>query len=139
MAVVGDGAVGLCGVIAAKRLGAEQIIIMGHHPDRIALAKEFGATSVVSERGEEAIERVRELTGGLGAHSVLECVGYDESTSTALSIARAGGAVGRVGVPQGEKMPAAQETFYSNTPSRVVLLRCALISMNCCLTCSKGE
>jgi threonine dehydrogenase-like Zn-dependent dehydrogenase len=114
VAVVGDGAVGLCGVIAAKRLGAEQIIILGHHPDRIALAKEFGATNVVSERGEEAIERVRELTGGLGAHSVLECVGYDESTFTALSIARAGGAVGRVGVPQGEKMPAAQETFYSN-------------------------
>src|SRR4051794_4268000 len=72
VAVVGDGAVGLCGVIAAKRLGAEQIIIMGRHPDRIALAREFGATDVVSERGEEAIERVRELTGGLGAHSVLE-------------------------------------------------------------------
>src|SRR5215210_6578344 len=69
VAVVGDGAVGLCGVIAAKRLGAEQIIIMGRHPDRIALAKEFGATDVVSERGEEAVERVRELTGGYGAHS----------------------------------------------------------------------
>src|SRR6185369_11184455 len=114
VAVVGDGAVGLCGVIAAKRLGAEQIIIMGHHQDRIALAKEFGATDVVSERGAEAIERVRELTRGLGADSVLECVGYDESTFTALSIARPGGAVGRVGAPQGEKMPAAQETFYSN-------------------------
>ena len=75
-AVVGDGAVGLCGVIAAKRLGAEQIIIMGRHADRIALAREFGATDVVSERGEEAIERVRELTGGEGVHSVLECVGY---------------------------------------------------------------
>src|SRR5437660_9798615 len=68
-AVVGDGAVGLCGVIAAKRLGAEQIIIMGPHPDRIALAKELGATDVVSERGEEAVERVREFTGGFGAHS----------------------------------------------------------------------
>jgi threonine dehydrogenase-like Zn-dependent dehydrogenase len=66
--VVGDGAVGLCGVIAAKRLGAEQIIIMGRHSDRIALAKEFGATDVVSERGEEAVARVRELTGGFGAH-----------------------------------------------------------------------
>src|SRR3954454_18438999 len=73
-AVVGDGAVGLCGVIAAKRLGAEQIIILGRHPDRIALAKEFGATDVVSERGDAATEKVMELTGGLGAHSVLECV-----------------------------------------------------------------
>ena len=106
MAVVGDGAVGLCGVIAAKRLGAEQIIILGRHPDRIALAKEFGATDVVSERGDEAIERVRELTGGLGAHSVLECVGHEQSMLTALGIARPGGAVGRVGVPQDETIPA---------------------------------
>ncbi len=83
VAVVGDGAVGLCGVIAARRLGAEQIIILGRHADRISLAKEFGATDVVSGRGEEAIERVRELTGGLGAHSVLECVGYEQSTLTA--------------------------------------------------------
>src|SRR5690349_5832766 len=74
VAVVGDGAVGICGVIAARRLGAEQIIIMGRHPDRIALAEEFGATDVVSERGEEAVTRVRELTGGFGVHSVLECV-----------------------------------------------------------------
>src|SRR6266542_3865829 len=73
-AIVGDGAVGLCGVIAAKRLGAEQVILLGRHPDRIALAREFGATDVVSERGDEAIERVRELTDGLGAQSVLECV-----------------------------------------------------------------
>jgi threonine dehydrogenase-like Zn-dependent dehydrogenase len=114
VAVVGDGAVGLCGVIAARRLGAEQIIILGRHPDRIALAREFGATDVVSERGDEAIERVRELTGGLGVHSVLECVGYEQSTLTALSIARPGGAVGRVGVPQGETMPAAQPSFYNN-------------------------
>jgi threonine dehydrogenase-like Zn-dependent dehydrogenase len=114
VAVVGDGAVGLCGVIAARRLGAERIIIMGRHPDRIALARDFGATDVVSERGEEAIERVRELTGGLGVHSVLECVGYEQSTVTAFSIARPGGAVGRVGVPQDERIPAAQPTFYSN-------------------------
>jgi len=113
-AVVGDGAVGLCGVIAAKRLGAEQIIILGRHPERIALAKEFGATDVVSGRGAEAIERVRDLTNGLGADSVLECVGYEVSTATALSIARPGGAVGRVGVPQAENMPAAQDTFYGN-------------------------
>src|SRR5216110_655401 len=75
-AVVGDGAVGLCGVIAARRLGAERIILLGRHPDRIALARDFGATDVVRERGDEAVERVRELTGGFGAHSVLECVGH---------------------------------------------------------------
>src|SRR5437868_8494568 len=106
-AVVGDGAVSLCGVIAARRLGAEQIIMLGRHADRIALARRFGATDVVSERGDAAIERVRELTGGLGAHSVRECVGPGASTDTALRIARAGGAVGRVGVPQEHTMPAA--------------------------------
>src|SRR5881275_657652 len=80
IAVVGDGAVGLCGVIAARRLGAEQVILLGRHADRIALAREFGATDIVSERGNEAVERLRELTGGLGAHSVLECVGLEQST-----------------------------------------------------------
>jgi len=114
VAVVGDGAVGLCGVIAARRLGAEQIIIMGRHPDRIALAKDFGATDVVSERGDEGIERVRELTKGFGVHSVLECVGTEQSMLTAISIARPGGAVGRVGVPQDEMMPASQPSFYNN-------------------------
>jgi threonine dehydrogenase-like Zn-dependent dehydrogenase len=113
-AVVGDGAVGLCGVIAAKRLGAEQIIILGRHPDRIALAREFGATDVVSERGDEAIERVRELTDGFGVHSVLECVGLEQSELTAIEIARPGGAVGRVGVPQDETMPASRPAFYNN-------------------------
>ena len=114
VAVVGDGAVGLCGVIAARRLGAEQIIILGHHRDRIALAREFGATDVASERGDEAIERVRELTNGFGAHSVLECVGTDQSMLTSIGIARPGGAVGRVGVPQDETMPASQPAFYNN-------------------------
>jgi threonine dehydrogenase-like Zn-dependent dehydrogenase len=114
VAVVGDGAVGLCGVIAAKRLEAEQIIILGRHTDRIALAKEFGATDVVSERGLSAVERVRELTGGLGVHAVLECVGLDQSTRTAIEIARPGGAVGRVGVPQDGHMPASQTAFYDN-------------------------
>lgn len=113
-AVVGGGAVGLCGVIAAKRLGAEQIIFLDRHADRINLAKEFGATDIVSERGEAAVEKVLSLTNGLGAHSVLECVGYEESTRTALSIARAGGAVGRVGVPQDEAMPVAMPTFFRN-------------------------
>jgi threonine dehydrogenase-like Zn-dependent dehydrogenase len=113
-AVVGDGAVGLCGVIAARRLGAEQIIMLGHHPDRIALARAFGATDVVPERGDEAIQRVHELTGGSGAHSVLECVGLPESTRTALGIARPGGAVGRVGLPQEDSIPDAIETFFKN-------------------------
>src|SRR5216117_4226732 len=90
VAVVGDGAVGLCGVIAARRLGAEQILLLGRHPDRIALARAFGATDVVSERGDEAVERVRELTDGFGAHSVLECVGHEQSAVTALGIARPG-------------------------------------------------
>src|SRR5215210_217158 len=114
VAVVGDGAVGLCGVIAARRLGAEQIIILGRHADRIALAREFGATDVVSERGEEAIERVRELTGGFGVHSVLECVGTEQAMLTSVSIVRAGGAVGRVGVPHYDAIPLAQPTFYNN-------------------------
>jgi threonine dehydrogenase-like Zn-dependent dehydrogenase len=114
VAVVGDGAVGLCGVIAAKRLGAEQIIILGRHPDRIALAREFGATDVVSERGEEAVERVKELTGSYGVHSVLECVGTGDSTLTAVEIARPGGAVGRVGVPHYEAIPSSEPSFYKN-------------------------
>jgi threonine dehydrogenase-like Zn-dependent dehydrogenase len=114
VAVVGDGAVGLCGVIAAKRLGAEQIIILGRHEDRLALAREFGATDVVTERGDEAVERVRELTGGFGAHSVLECVGLGQSTASAIGMARPGGAVGRVGVPQNEAMPGGEAAFYGN-------------------------
>lgn len=113
-AVVGDGAVGLCGVIAARRLGAEQIILLGSHHDRIALAKDFGATDIVSERGDAAVEHVRALTGGYGVHSVLECVGLDQSMRTAISIARPGGAIGRVGVPQEEMMPASQPAFYNN-------------------------
>ena len=113
-AVIGDGAVGLCGVIAAKRLGAAQIIILGRHPDRIALAKSFGATDVVSERGEAAVERVRALTGGTGVHSVLECVGTDDAMLTSIGIARAGGAVGRVGVPHYDAIPASQPAFFRN-------------------------
>ena len=113
-AVVGDGAVGLCGVIAARRLGAERIIMLGRHADRVKLAREFGATDIVSERGDAAIERVKELTGGLGAHSVLECVGHGEAMRAALGIARAGGAVGRVGVPQEKEIPDAVPTFFRN-------------------------
>jgi threonine dehydrogenase-like Zn-dependent dehydrogenase len=114
VAVVGDGAVGLCGVIAARRLGADQIIILGRHEDRVALAREFGATNVVPERGAEAVERVKELTGGFGVHSVLECVGHGQTLETAIGIARPGGAVGRVGVPQEETMPASLPAFFGN-------------------------
>ena len=114
VAVVGDGAVGLCGVIAAKRLGAEQIIIMGRHEERTALARELGATDVVAERGEDAVARVRELTGGVGVHGVLECVGTEAATETSVAIARPGGAVGRVGVPHYETIPLAQLMFYKN-------------------------
>jgi threonine dehydrogenase-like Zn-dependent dehydrogenase len=113
-AVIGDGAVGVCGVVAAKRLGAEQIIILGRHADRTDLATEFGATDVVAERGEAAVERVMELTGGLGAHSVLECVGLAAAMDTAISIARPGGAIGRVGVPQDTDMPGSQPAFFKN-------------------------
>ncbi|MEU1969237.1 zinc-dependent alcohol dehydrogenase family protein [Micromonospora sediminicola] len=101
VAVVGDGAVGLCGVLAARRLGAERIIALGRHPDRTDIARRFGATDVVAQRGEAAVEAVRELTGGHGAHAVLEAVGTEESMRTAISIARDGGAVGYVGVPHG--------------------------------------
>jgi threonine dehydrogenase-like Zn-dependent dehydrogenase len=114
VAVVGDGAVGLCGVIAAKRLGAEQIIIMGRHQQRIELARQFGATDVVSERGNEAIERVRELTGGFGVQSVLECVGTEQAIDTSMGMVRPGGAVGRVGVPHYQTIPGAQQMFYRN-------------------------
>ena len=113
-AVIGDGAVGLCGIIAAKRLGAERIIIMGRHADRIALAREFGATDVVSERGEEAVERVLALTGGFGVHSVLECVGTEQALATSMAIVRPGGAVGRVGVPHYQVVPAADQMFFKN-------------------------
>jgi threonine dehydrogenase-like Zn-dependent dehydrogenase len=101
-------------VIAAKRLGAEQIVMMGRHEDRTTLAREFGATDVVAERGTEAAERVQELTDGYGVDAVLECVGLDASMETAIQIARPGGAVGRVGVPQHESMPGARPSFYKN-------------------------
>jgi len=114
VAVIGDGVVGLCGVIAAKRLGAEQIIILGHHPQRVALARDFGATDVVRERDEAAVEHVRKLTHGTGVHSILECVGTEEAMRTAVLIARAGASIGRVGVPHYEGTPASQQAFYGN-------------------------
>jgi alcohol dehydrogenase len=96
--VVGDGAVGLCAVLAARRLGAERVVMLGRHPDRLAIARRFGATDVVEERGQEAVERVGELTRG-GARHVIECVGTGEAYATAIGAARAGGTVGHVGFP----------------------------------------
>ncbi|MCZ4125133.1 zinc-dependent alcohol dehydrogenase family protein [Streptomyces sp. H39-S7] len=101
VAVVGDGAVGLCGVLAAKRLGAERIIALGRHEARTDLARTFGATDVVAERGEAAVAAVRELTRGQGAHAVIEAVGTEQSMRTAVGITRDGGAIGYVGVPHG--------------------------------------
>ncbi|MBV0924786.1 zinc-dependent alcohol dehydrogenase family protein [Halomicroarcula limicola] len=98
--VVGDGAVGLCGVLAARRLGAERIVAMGHHEDRLELAESFGATETVAARGEEAVERARELTYG-GPRHVLECVGASSSMDAAIDLCRPGGTVGYVGVPHG--------------------------------------
>lgn len=98
VAVVGDGAVGLLGILAARELGAERIIAMSRHADRQALAREFGATDIVEERGEEGVARIKELTGGLGAHSVIEAVGTQEAMRQAIRATRAGGHVGFVGV-----------------------------------------
>ncbi len=106
VAVVGDGAVGLSGVLAAKRLGAERIIALSRHAERQALAKAFGATDIVAERGDEAVAAVKELTGGIGADATLECVGTGQAMQTALDVARAGSMVGFVGVPHGVKLSA---------------------------------
>jgi alcohol dehydrogenase len=98
--VVGDGAVGLCGVLAARRLGARRIVAVGHHEDRLALAREFGATHTVSERGDAAVEAVRDATDG-GVEHVMECVGARSAMGTAVDVCRPGGTVGYVGVPHG--------------------------------------
>ena len=112
--VIGDGAVGLCGVLAARRLGAERIVLMGRHTARTDLGREFGATDVVAERGEEGIAKVRELTGGDGTHAVLECVGTLDALTTAIGVARHGGAVSRVGVPQYAEGPVGRPMFVGN-------------------------
>ncbi|MFF3906786.1 zinc-dependent alcohol dehydrogenase family protein [Streptomyces sp. NPDC001848] len=115
--VVGDGAVGLCGVIAARELGAERIIAMSRHEPRQQLAREFGATDIVTERGEEGVARVKELTNGIGADSVLECVGTAEAMQQALRSARPGGNVGFVGVPHDVAIDG-QELFFSHVGLR---------------------
>jgi threonine dehydrogenase-like Zn-dependent dehydrogenase len=110
--VVGDGAVGLLAVLAARQLGAEQIIAMSRHPARQKLALEFGATDIVAERGDDGVARVRDLTGGLVAHSVIEAVGTQASMMQAIRSARAGAHVGYVGVAHGDTLPG-EELFYA--------------------------
>ncbi|VVJ21559.1 Threonine dehydrogenase and related Zn-dependent dehydrogenases [Amycolatopsis camponoti] len=115
--VVGDGAVGLCGVIAAKELGAERIIAMSRHESRQKLATQFGATDIVTERGDDGVARIKDLTDGIGADAVLECVGTAESMRQALHAARPGGNVGFVGVPHDVQI-AGEELFFSHVGLR---------------------
>lgn len=114
VAVVGDGAVGLCGIIAARRLGAERIVAMSRHEDRQRLARTFGATDVVAERGSDGAAHVTDLLGGIGPDCVLECVGTKESMQQALDTTRPGGRVGFVGVPAGGPELPVQQMFSSN-------------------------
>jgi len=109
--VVGDGAVGLLGVLSAKHMGAERIVAMSRHEARQKLAREFGATDIVSERGDEGVQRIKDLTRGIGADSVLECVGTQESMKQAIDAARPGGSVGYVGVPHGVLLDGADLFF----------------------------
>jgi threonine dehydrogenase-like Zn-dependent dehydrogenase len=115
--VIGDGAVGLSAVLAARRLGAQRILLMGRHTERTDLGREFGATDVIAERGEEGVTRVREMTGGDGTHTVLECVGTKSALDTAIAVARDGGVVSRVGVPQYEEGPLGFGMFMRNITS----------------------
>ncbi|WP_040765715.1 zinc-dependent alcohol dehydrogenase family protein [Tsukamurella sp. 1534] len=110
--VIGDGAVGLMAVLSAKRLGAEQIILMGRHEDRTDLGRAFGATDVVAERGEEGIAKVRELSGGHGTHAVLEAVGHMPAYEQAFGVVRPGGVISRVGVPQYEAAPVGFSSLF---------------------------
>ena len=112
--VIGDGAVGLSAVLAAKRLGAERVLLMGRHKDRTDLGSEFGATDVIAERGEEGVAMVRELTGNDGTHAVLECVGTREAIEMSLGAVRDGGRIGRVGVAQYDEVPLGMDTIMRN-------------------------
>jgi len=113
VAVVGDGAVGLLGVLSAKQMGAERIVAMSRHEARQKLAREFGATDIVTERGEEGVARIKDLTNGIGADAVLECVGTQESMKQAIGSARKGGYVSYVGVPHGVQLEG-QELFFAH-------------------------
>jgi hypothetical protein len=112
VAVVGDGAVGLCAVLASRRLGAERIIALSRNPERQKVAREFGATDIIEARGDEAVQAVLDLTAGIGADAALECVGTGQSIATAAAIARPGSVIGIVGVPHGE-VPFTS-TFFRN-------------------------
>ena len=112
--VIGDGAVGLMAVLSAKRPGAERIILMGRHKDRTDLGREFGATHVISERGDEGVELVRQATGGDGTHTVLECVGTREAIEMAIGAVRDGGVIGRVGAAQYDEVPLGFDTLMRN-------------------------
>ena len=112
VAVVGDGAVGLLGVLAAKQMGAERIIAMSRHEARQRLAREFGATDIVTERGDEGVARIKDMTNGLGAHSVIEAVGTQESMLQAIRSTRHGGHIGYVGVSHGVELPG-EELFFA--------------------------
>lgn len=127
VAVVGDGAVGLCAVIAAKRLGAARIIALSRNPARQALAREFGATDILAERGDAATAAVKEMTGGIGVDAALECVGTNQSMATAFAIARPGSIVGAIGAPHGVVVPIETVIFRNVglrggvSPARVYL------------------
>jgi threonine dehydrogenase-like Zn-dependent dehydrogenase len=112
VAVVGDGAVGLLAILSARQLGAERIIVMSRHRDRQALAREFGATDIVEERGDGGVAKIKELTGGLGAHSVIEAVGTEESMMQAIRVTRRGGHLGWFGVARGVELDG-EELFFS--------------------------
>lgn len=112
VAVIGDGAVGLCGIIGARLLGASRIILLSHHEDRAKLGREFGATDIVSERGADAVKKIMELTNGVGVDAVQECVGATSAIEQAGKIARPGAVIGRVGVPQTE--PSSNTLFWKN-------------------------
>jgi threonine dehydrogenase-like Zn-dependent dehydrogenase len=143
VAVVGDGGVGLLAVLAAKQLGAEQIIVMSRHESRQRLALEFGATDIVTERGDEGVERIKELTGGLGAHSVIEAVGTQEAMMQSIRSTRPGGHVGFVGVLHDVQIPS-WEFFFSHVhlhggPAPVRRFLPELIDLICNQTFNPGK
>jgi threonine dehydrogenase-like Zn-dependent dehydrogenase len=143
VAVVGDGAVGLLGVLSAKQMGAERIIAMSRHAARQQLAREFGATDIVTERGDEGVAKIKELTDGLGAHSVIEAVGTQEAMMQAIRSTRPGGYVGYVGVSHDVQLPGG-ELFYAEVhllggPAPVRRFLPHLIELVCNRTINPGK
>ena len=143
VAVVGDGAVGLLGVLSARQMGAERIIAMSRHEPRQKLAREFGATDIVTERGDEGVARIKELTNGVGADSVLECVGTQESMQQAGRSTRPGGSMGFVGVPHGVEI-SGERLFYAHVhlhggPAPVRRFLPELIDLVCNGTINPGK